>query len=79
MSDTNEANYKHALDLKIGGMTCEKCVENVQNAINSVDAGNVWARVDLGSKTAHILSKNALDQASVEEAVEAAGYFVSSR
>ena len=79
VSDTNEANYKHALDLKIGGMTCEKCVENVQNAINSVDAGNVWARVDLGSKTAHILSKNALDQASVEEAVEAAGYFVSRR
>ena len=74
VSDTNEANYKHALDLKIGGMTCEKCVENVQNAINSVDAGNVWARVDLDSKTAHILSKNALDQASVEEAVEAAGY-----
>ena len=59
VSDTNEANYKHALDLKIGGMTCEKCVENVQ--------------------TAHILSKNALDQASVEEAVEAAGYFVSRR
>ena len=79
VSDTNEANYKHALDLKIGGMTCEKCVENVQNAINSVDAGNVRARVDLGSKTAHILSKNALDQASVEEAVEAAGYFVSRR
>ena len=79
VSDTNEANYKHALDLKIGGMTCEKCVKNVQNAINSVDAGNVWARVDLGSKTAHILSKNALDQASVEEAVEAAGYFVSRR
>ena len=79
VSDTNEANYKHALDLKIGGMTCEKCVENVQNAINSIDAGNVWARVDLGSKTAHILSKNALDQASVEEAVEAAGYFVSHR
>lgn len=79
VSDTNEANYKHALDLKIGGMICEKCVENVQNAINSVDAGNVWARVDLDSKTAHILSKNALDQASVEEAVEAAGYFVSRR
>lgn len=79
VSDTNEANYKHALDLKIGGMTCEKCVENVQNAINSVDPGNVWARVDLDSKTAHILSKSALDQATVEEAVEAAGYFVSHR
>ena len=60
-------------------MTCEKCVERVQNAINSIDPGNVWARVDLGSKTAHILSKGALDQASVEEAVEAAGYFVSHR
>ena len=77
--DTNEANYDSALDLKIGGMTCGKCVERVQNAINSVDPGNVWARVDLDTKTAHILSKGALDQASVEEAVGAAGYFVSHR
>ncbi len=79
VSDTDEKNYKHSLDVKIGGMTCEKCVQNVQNAINSIDEGNVWARVNLDSKMAHVLSKNELDQAAVETAVEQAGYFVSRR
>ena len=60
-------------------MTCEKCVENVQNAINAIDAGNIWARVNLNAKSAHILSKRPLDQAAVESAVEAAGYFVAHR
>lgn len=78
MSDNDDANYKHALDLKIGGRPA-RSVENVQNAINSVDAGQCVGSCRFGSKTAHILSKNALDQASVEEAVEAAGYFVSRR
>ncbi len=79
VEDTNEENYGYATDLKIGGMTCEKCVKNVQNAINAIDAGNVWARVNLDTKMAHILSKAPLDQAAIESAVEQAGYFVSHR
>ena len=79
VEDTNEANYPHSLDVKIGGMTCEKCVQNVQNAINSVDAGNVWARVNLDTKMAHVLSKAPLSEAAVEAAVEQAGYFVAHR
>lgn len=79
VEDTDETNYPHSLDVKIGGMTCEKCVENVQNAINAIDAGNIWARVNLNAKSAHILSKRPLDQAVVESAVEAAGYFVAHR
>ncbi len=79
IDDVDEANYPHKMDLKIGGMTCDKCVERVQNAINSIDAGNVWARVNLDEKSAHVLSKVAIDEASVEAAVEAAGYFVSRR
>ena len=79
VEDTDEANYEYALDVKIGGMTCAKCVHNVQNAINSIDEGNVWARVDLDTKMAHVLSKGPIDQAAVEAAVEQAGYFVSHR
>ena len=79
IEDTDEANYDHVLDLKIGGMTCEKCVEHVQNAINAMDAGNVWARVNLETKTAHVLSKAELSREAVEAAVEQAGYFVSRR
>ncbi len=79
LSDTNEANYPFEMNLKIGGMTCDKCVEHVQNAINSIDEGNVWARVNLSEKSARVLSKSQLDQSAVEAAVEEAGYFVSHR
>ena len=77
VNDTNEANYKHALDLKIGGMTCEKCVERVQNALNAQPG--TWAKVDLASGTAHILAKSPIDRDAVERAVEDAGYYVSHR
>ena len=79
IDDADESNYGHVLDLQIGGMTCEKCVERVQNAINAMDAGNVWARVNLEAKSAHILSKSELSRDAVEAAVEQAGYYVSHR
>ena len=35
VEDTDEANYPYSLDVKVKGMTCEKCVERVQNALNA--------------------------------------------
>lgn len=75
VADTEEANYPYSADLKIGGMTCEKCVQHVQNALNSIDG--TWARVDLDSKSAHVLSKNPIDEAAYEQAVSAAGYYIA--
>lgn len=75
VADTDEANYPYNADLKIGGMTCEKCVQHVQNALNSVDG--TWARVDLDSKSAHVLSKSPINLDAYEKAVEAAGYYVA--
>ena len=77
VKDTDEANYPYSLDVKVKGMTCEKCVECVQNALNAQPG--TWATVDLASGTAHILAKSAIDRDAIERAVEDAGYYVSHR
>lgn len=77
VEDTDEANYPYSLDVKVKGMTCEKCVERVQNVLNAQPG--TWATVDLASGTAHILAKSAIDRDAIERAVEDAGYYVSHR
>ena len=77
VEDTDEANYPFSLDVKVKGMTCEKCVERVQNALNAQPG--MWAKVDLASGTARILAKSPIDRDAVERAVEDAGYYVSHR
>lgn len=74
VSDTDEANYPYREVLSIGGMSCQGCVENVQNALNAVEG--TWARVDLVSRTAEVLSKHPIDEDRLAQAVEAAGYRV---
>ena len=77
VEDTDEANYPYSLDVMVKGMTCEKCVGRVQNALNAQPG--TWARVDLGSGMARILAKAPIDRDAVERAVEDAGYYVSHR
>ncbi len=77
VEDTDEANYPYSLDVNVKGMTCEKCVERVQNALNAQPG--TWAKVDLASGTAHILTKSPIDRDAVERVVEDAGYYVSHR
>ena len=77
VEDTDEANYPHATDVPIGGMTCERCSAAVENALNGIDG--VWARVDLAAKNAHVLSKQPLDMDRVKDVVREAGYYVMQR
>ncbi len=77
VEDTDEANYPHSLNVRVKGMTCEKCVERVQNALNSLPG--TWARVDLATGEARILAKTPIDRDAIERAVEAAGYYVAHR
>ena len=77
VEDTDEANYPYSLDVRVKGMTCEKCVERVQNALNAQPG--TWATVDLASGAAHILAKSPIDRDAVERVVEDAGYYVSHR
>lgn len=75
VADTDKANYPYATDVKIGGMTCEHCVNTVENAINGLP--DTWAQVNLDTKTAHILTKQPFNAEAVDNAVTAAGYYVA--
>lgn len=74
VSDTDPANYPYSTDLLIGGMSCENCAHNVENALNGV--ADTWATVDLGEKTAHVRSKTQIDVDALDAAVRDAGYYV---
>lgn len=73
--DRNKSHYPYTVQMKIEGMTCERCARRIENALNSLDG--VWARVDIGSHTARVLLKNPPDEAKLTQAVIAAGYTVS--
>ena len=74
VADTDESHYPCAADVPVEGMTCERCAVRVEDALNALPG--TWARVDLTSGTAHVLSKHAIDRAACEEAVRSAGYSV---
>lgn len=72
VTDTDESHYPYVQDFKIGGMTCQNCVRNVTNALDSVDG--TWATVDLGTGMAHVRSKGPIDAAALASVVTEAGY-----
>lgn len=74
VADTDASHYPYEDELLIGGMSCDGCVANVQNALNALDG--IWATVTLGDHTARIRSKNPIDRAQLETAVKNAGYYV---
>ena len=76
VTDTDKSHYPYEEDLLISGMTCERCVRNVENALNAVEG--TWAKVDLASETAHVLSKQPIDGEKLKQAVTEAGYYVRS-
>lgn len=80
---TKKAKEKH-LDgpvmgtktLKIKGMTCEHCVNNVTNAINQVAGAS--AKVSLDNNQAIVSYDRELSNIELRKAVEDAGYKVVS-
>ena len=55
VEDTDQSHYPYSYDLTIDGMMCSNCARTVENALNRIEG--VWATVDLGRKTAHVLAK----------------------
>lgn len=76
VADLDESHYPYSQNLKVSGMTCDHCVRNVENALNSIEG--TWARVDLTSGTARVLSKAPVDEGRLQRAVVEAGYYVPS-
>ncbi len=76
VEDTDEAHYPYVTDLTVAGMSCQNCARNVENALDSIEG--TWARVDLETRTAHVLSKRPADLGAYRDVVSEAGYRVIS-
>ena len=60
------------IELSVDGMTCGHCAVRVENALNELNG--VWAKVDLGGKTALVRMMQPLPEAVLRQAVRGAGY-----
>lgn len=72
--DTDPSHYPYSDELLIGGMSCDGCAQNVENALNSLNG--VWATVAFADHTARVRSKHPIDREALEAAVKDAGYYV---
>lgn len=74
VTDTDPSHYPYSDELLIGGMSCDGCAQNVENALNALDG--VWATVAYADHTARVRSKRPVDRDTLETAVRGAGYYV---
>lgn len=74
VADTDESHYPYCDELLIGGMSCDGCAQNVENALNALDG--VWATVTYADHTARVRSKQPIDRGALVAAVKDAGYYV---
>lgn len=74
VTDTDPSHYPYSDELLIGGMSCDGCAQNVENALNALDG--VWATVTYVDHTARVRSKRPVDRDTLETAVRDAGYYV---
>ena len=72
--DTDPSHYPYSDELIIGGMSCDGCARNVENALNALNG--VWATVTFADHTARVRSKHPIDREALEAAVRDAGYYV---
>lgn len=64
--------------VKIEGMTCNTCVENVKKALSKNLNGVNLVAISLDDKCAILDHVEGLDQNEIKKAVESAGYNVTS-
>ena len=74
VADTDPSHYPYSDELLIGGMSCDGCAQNVENALNALDG--VWATVTYADHTARVRSKRPIDCGVLETAVRDTGYYV---
>ncbi len=64
--------------LKIEGMTCNTCVENVKKALSKNLNGVNLVAISLDDQCAILDHVEGLDQNEIKKAIESAGYNVTS-
>jgi copper chaperone len=64
--------------IKVAGMTCGGCVKSIENALNE-QAGVQKVAADLDAGTVAVdFDANLIQQASIEQAIEKAGFDVAA-
>ncbi len=76
VDDKDPAHYLYTVKIGVSGMTCGRCKERVENALNSENG--VWADVDLGSGLATVRMKILIPEEVLRGRIIAAGYRVVS-
>ena len=76
VGDRDRSHYPYEARLSIEGMSCQNCALRVENALNSMDG--IWAKVNLGKKSALVRGKQPLEEAKLRRAVASAGYQVTN-
>lgn len=73
--DTDQSHYPYQYELTIDGMMCSNCARTVENALNKTSG--IWATVDLGKKTAHILAKQKMTEEDCIATLEETDYQIT--
>lgn len=71
-ADRDTSHYPYHYNAEIEGMVCSNCVRNAENAFNSHEG--LYAKEDLGTKSAEIHSKHCLTRKEVAAMLEDTGF-----
>ena len=72
--DKDKNDYPYKVTVHIDGMHCSNCSTRVENAFNKIDG--YYAKVNLGKKSAEILTKNIPDEDEMRDIISRTGYVV---
>ncbi len=71
-ADSDLSHYPYVYKVEIEGMTCKNCAVRVENAFHA--AGEFYARVNLGRKTALVRAKAETPEEVLKKIVVRTGY-----
>lgn len=75
-ADRDISHYPYEYKAVIEGMTCKNCAARVENAFHA--AGEFYAKVNLGKKTATIRAKSDTPEEALKKIILRTGYDVAS-
>lgn len=73
--DKNPEHYPYLVTIGVEGMTCSKCKERVENALNAMEG--VWAEVSLQEKSAKVRLKDRISDEDLTKTITRRGYEVT--
>ena len=75
-ADRDPSHYPYHYTAEIEGMVCSHCVRNVENAFHA--AGDIYAVVDLGRKSARLSVKHPLTRKEASALLDGTSYTLTA-